>query len=476
MLSSSNAIWTLTSIMLPNATMSDLHNDSNPLIEALFNFQLLHIRAYIVYVDMVLNNEVTFKLTPDSIEALVNYHKEIHCVNILASTLEKKLQVKELHEEFNQAINNFVYQTNVTALEGLEKEGAGELLCDQSEEVKNNIMSLLHAHRQQHQTYQPLPPYATAQECDGEATAAAVAEEASTSAGVNELMRATDNCTYPECTSAFSQVGHRNEHLRRHTSKRPLVCLTCDKAFHSRSTMRKHMRDVHDVPSLPLEFVCQLDGCGRCFNVLGNLKRHMDLLHTETLRRWTIRFSELGEKGVEGEEERQMLEYFRSLYRKGRKITSSSLSSSAVCTSSASSAGPPTLPTSFLLSSSFREDALASPVPIFISSLCQQIDLPLHDSISIGDPPLLYHGFKSVAVQDDMIYELNVPLPIPNGSLGFLQDQHFMSLDQIPFETFYSSYDKYPCTPPVQAISDPSVSSYRSTCSHSEVAPVQEPV
>jgi hypothetical protein len=38
--------------------------------------------------------------------------------------------------------------------------------------------------------------------------------------------------------------------------------------------------------------------------------------------------------------------------------------------------------------------------------ILQQIDLPLHYSISIGDSPLLYHGFKSVAAQDDMIYEL----------------------------------------------------------------------
>ena len=131
--------------MLPKAPDSELRKDSNPLIEALFNFQLVHIEAYIVHVDMVLRNEVAFKLTPDSIEALIEYHKEIHCVDIAASTynwLEKELQVKKLHEEFIQAINKFVYRTNATALEGLEEEGAGELLCGKSEEVKNNIMNL----------------------------------------------------------------------------------------------------------------------------------------------------------------------------------------------------------------------------------------------------------------------------------------------------------------------------------------------
>jgi hypothetical protein len=144
-LSSSTAIWTLTSIMLPKAPESELRKDSNPLIEALFNYQLIHVEAYIVHVDMVLRNEVAFKLTPDSIESLIEYHKDIHCVDISANTYswsEKELQVKKLHEEFIQSINKFVYRTHVSALEGLEEDGAGELLCGKSEEVKNNIIGL----------------------------------------------------------------------------------------------------------------------------------------------------------------------------------------------------------------------------------------------------------------------------------------------------------------------------------------------
>ncbi|KAL5344393.1 hypothetical protein ACLOAV_010653 [Pseudogymnoascus australis] len=146
-LSSTNAIWTLTSIMLPKAPDSELRKDSNPLIEAIFNSQLVHIEAYIVHVDMVLRNEVAFKLTPDSIEALIDYHKKIHCADIAASTnnwLEKEIEIKKLHEGFIQAINKFVYRTNAIMLEGLEEEGAGELLCGKSEEVKNSIMNLFH--------------------------------------------------------------------------------------------------------------------------------------------------------------------------------------------------------------------------------------------------------------------------------------------------------------------------------------------
>lgn len=145
-LSSSNAIWTLTSFMLPKAPDSELRKDNNPLIEAIFNYQLVPVEAYIVHVDMVLRNEVAYKLTPDSIEALIEYHKDIHCVNAKAGTYEwseKEQQVKKLHEDFVQAINKFVYRTHVSALEGLEEDGAGELLCGKSEEVKNNITALM---------------------------------------------------------------------------------------------------------------------------------------------------------------------------------------------------------------------------------------------------------------------------------------------------------------------------------------------
>ncbi len=138
-LSSPNAIWTLTSLMLPKAPEADLRKDANPLIEAIFNHQLIHVEAYIVHVDMVLRSEVAYKLTPDTIEALIEYHKDIHCVNAKASTYdwsEKEQQCKKLHDDFIQAINKFVFRTHVTALEGLEEDGVGELLCGKSDEVQ----------------------------------------------------------------------------------------------------------------------------------------------------------------------------------------------------------------------------------------------------------------------------------------------------------------------------------------------------
>ncbi|KAF4452264.1 hypothetical protein F53441_4858 [Fusarium austroafricanum] len=146
-LSSPNAIWTLTSIMLPKTPESDFKRDnSSPLVEAIMNYELIHVEAYIVHVDMVLRNEVAYKLTKDTIDTLVEYHKEIHCVDAKANTYDwtdKEQQCKKLHEDFVQDINKFVFRTHVSALEGLEEEGAGELLCGKSEEVKNCISALM---------------------------------------------------------------------------------------------------------------------------------------------------------------------------------------------------------------------------------------------------------------------------------------------------------------------------------------------
>ncbi len=131
--------------MLPKAPESELRKDSNPLVEALFNYQLLHIEAYVVHVDMVSQNEVAFKLTPETIESLVEHHKEIFSVDTAAATWnwsEKEVQLKKLQEEFVQSANKFVYRTNALALEGLEEDGAGELLCGRSDEVREAIMGL----------------------------------------------------------------------------------------------------------------------------------------------------------------------------------------------------------------------------------------------------------------------------------------------------------------------------------------------
>lgn len=145
-LSGSNAIWSLCSIMLPKAPDAELKKDTNPLVEALFNYQLTHIEAYVVLVDMVSQNEVAFKLTQDTIDALVEHHKDVFSSDTTAacswSWPDKDTQLKKLQDEFVQAANKFVYRTGALCLEGLEEDGAGELLCGRSEDVRSQINAL----------------------------------------------------------------------------------------------------------------------------------------------------------------------------------------------------------------------------------------------------------------------------------------------------------------------------------------------
>jgi hypothetical protein len=146
-LSGPNAIWSLCSIMVPKAPDSELRRDSNPLVEAIFNYQVIHVEAYVVHVDMVSQHEVAFKLTAETIEALTEYHKDIYSIDIAATTYdwpEKDAQVKKLQDQFVQAVNRYVFRTGDHALEGMEEEGAGELLEGRGEDVKSAIMGLFH--------------------------------------------------------------------------------------------------------------------------------------------------------------------------------------------------------------------------------------------------------------------------------------------------------------------------------------------
>lgn len=144
-LSAPSALWTLASIMLPNAPHVQLLKDDDPLLEAISNYELLRIEAYVVHIDMVAEREVAFKLTVESIQALTDYHKHIYCVDAVANTpdwSEKSLQLRRLQKAFVQTVNRYVYRTDVRALEALEEDGAGELLQGRSDEVKAAIMAM----------------------------------------------------------------------------------------------------------------------------------------------------------------------------------------------------------------------------------------------------------------------------------------------------------------------------------------------
>jgi hypothetical protein len=124
-----------------------LRPDFNPLVEALINHPMLHIEAYVFYVDKVLCNKVAYKLIPNFIKALIKYHKDIDCANATADIYNwfvKDQIAQQLHQDFVQAINRFVSRTHISVLEGLEEDGIGELFDGKSEKVKNNRYFRIH--------------------------------------------------------------------------------------------------------------------------------------------------------------------------------------------------------------------------------------------------------------------------------------------------------------------------------------------
>jgi len=144
-LSSANAIRTLASMMVAKAPAAELDQEEDLLAQAIRNYEFMHLQAYVVHVDMVHRHEVAFKLTTDTIESLIKHHKEVYCPDVKADTRdwpEKEQQCKKLHADYIQAVNRFVFRTDVSALEGMEEQGAGELMCVSAEEAKNNVLAL----------------------------------------------------------------------------------------------------------------------------------------------------------------------------------------------------------------------------------------------------------------------------------------------------------------------------------------------
>jgi hypothetical protein len=141
-----SAIWALCSVMLEN-TLGMTHTKPPCSVMSESRLSMIHIEAYVLYVDMVSQSEVAFKLTGETINGLMGFYEEFQSLDAATYRLklkwpQKQAQLDKLHDEFSEAINKFVYRTDVKALEGLEKDGSGELLGGCSVDVKAAILNL----------------------------------------------------------------------------------------------------------------------------------------------------------------------------------------------------------------------------------------------------------------------------------------------------------------------------------------------
>lgn len=132
------ATWLLASIMISG-------RQSTQPIAGLGDWELLQIRAKVLCVDFVESQQVRFKLTASTIEAITEYHRD-RCRNNLGAHssygVDEGAEIEVLTSAFEQAISGLTFGTGTDCLEDIQGDGSGELPPPDSSKVKSAILKL----------------------------------------------------------------------------------------------------------------------------------------------------------------------------------------------------------------------------------------------------------------------------------------------------------------------------------------------